>query len=230
MPASTPRSPNWSGAATPASMPAGRVTTRPPRPPRSPPPSTSATAAPAGEMDLAVVLRDRFPTVAALFLAGELNARRVLADRQPHLPGHQPRRGRHPRSGHRRADHRVGAADRGQTHPGHRRLGRQGSTPPRCGAPAPAPAAATSPSPTPMPPAPPRCTAGCWAPTPSCSNSGWRRWPAGCARTTPAPWPNAAPTRWARWARAPRCCPVRVPTRTARPSSTTAGPAASSCT
>ncbi len=31
-------------------------------------------------------------------------------------------------------------------------------------------------------------------------------------------------------ARAPRCCPVRVPTRTAPPSSTTAGPAASSCT
>ncbi len=30
-----------------------------------------------GEMDLAVVLRDRFPKVAAAFLAGELNARRV---------------------------------------------------------------------------------------------------------------------------------------------------------
>ena len=30
-----------------------------------------------GEMDLAVVLRDRFPKVAALFLAGQLNARRV---------------------------------------------------------------------------------------------------------------------------------------------------------
>lgn len=36
-----------------------------------------------GEMDLAIMLRDRFPKVGALFLAGELNARRVwlISDR-----------------------------------------------------------------------------------------------------------------------------------------------------
>jgi hypothetical protein len=76
-----------------------------------------------GEMDLAVVLRDRFPKVAALFLAGDVTARRVwLIANRTYLVT-QPSSGGRTRSGDRRTCDRVGSADRGQTHPGRRRMG-----------------------------------------------------------------------------------------------------------
>ena len=93
--------------------------------------------------------------------------------------------------------------------PGSRRSGRPDSRPPstpsscsttraRCAASTPRPADATSPRGTPRtPPAPPRSGGGCTPPTPNCSNGAWTRWPARCAPPIPAPWANAAPTRWA---------------------------------
>jgi hypothetical protein len=65
-----------------------------------------------GEMDLAVVLRDRFPKVAALFLAGDVTARRVwLIANRTYLVT-QPGSCRRTRSGDRRPCDRVGPADR----------------------------------------------------------------------------------------------------------------------
>ncbi|CRH16684.1 hypothetical protein BN1303_03801 [Mycobacterium tuberculosis] len=82
--------------------------------------------------------------------------------------------------------------------------------PGRCGAAVSRPAPATYASVIPMrTPAPPRCGAGCMPPTPRCWIAGSPRWPTACARMTRAPWPSAAPTRWARW-RPGRICAARI--------------------
>ncbi|AMC73485.1 hypothetical protein RN11_2475 [Mycobacterium tuberculosis] len=177
-----------------------------------------------GQMHLSLAL-NRLPQVAALFLAGHLGARlfsiiawRTYLVRDPHALSLLDAA---------LAEH-AGAWGP-LSAPNWKRPSTPGSIatiPGRCGAAVSRPAPATYASVIPMrTPAPPRCGAGCMPPTPRCWIAGSPRWPTACARMTRAPWPSAAPTRWARWPPAPTTWRAAAASPTAPPvPATTSGP------